>query len=275
MFDTNWPEMHGISHEEFNHFWDMALSEPEESYWWEGVVMPYEGWVPREERFAATFKAHFSPDVAWYSFYRPDFLTFIEGGEAGDHWDGEKSDYYRMGGVNYQWWDEPMVVAGLMIPEVDGWNPDTNVEYETCYTFFDEIGFPWILDTVFESYFISEDGAGVNALTGFMNEWMLNSDTWGTSPPEGWYYMDDRLVPDWPWETNHDVARDHLHDEIRAAIARLEEVDMEVDTLPLSELTWCDTCDEQMEDLSDLVFDTIEWAEDELADDLDDPTVSI
>jgi len=65
-----------------------------------------------------------------------------------------------------------------MIPEVEGWNRDTSVDYETCYTFFDEIGFPWVLDTVFESYMVAEYGANDNTLTGFINEWMHHSDDW-------------------------------------------------------------------------------------------------
>jgi len=79
MFGTSWPETYGTNFDEFDHFWQMALTEPMESYWWEGVTEVWEGWVPRDDRFDATFKAYFI-DISWFSFYQPDFLTFIEGG---------------------------------------------------------------------------------------------------------------------------------------------------------------------------------------------------
>lgn len=139
-----------------------------------------------------------------------------------------------------------------------------NLEYEVVYEFFNTIGYPWVLDTVFWSYDIAEYGAGYNSVWGFIDQWMYASDEWATTAPEGWYPIEERIVPWWPWETDHDVARDHLRDEIQAAIARLEEVMVEVDTLPLHELTWGDNCEDQMECLSDLITETIEWAEDDL-----------
>jgi hypothetical protein len=129
-----------------------------------------------------------------------------------------------------EYWNHPIILAGLMIPELDGYDAAPHLEYEICYDFFEKIGFPWILDTNWGAMNIGEAGAGWNMITGFVTAWMLDSDSWETSPPEGWTPMEDRLVPIYAWENHGEtdemevVVVDYLHDEIQAAIARLESL---------------------------------------------------
>lgn len=170
-------------------------------------------------------------------------------------------------GDDYEWWSDEAIVAELVLKGIDeeiGVESDTHyLDYEQCYALFDYLGYPWILDTHFNALFrIDTDGAGHNAITGFMRDWMFSSDSWSLTPPEGWLYMEDRMVPYHPYEPSEDLLKLYLRDEIQDAIDRLEELDDQVSTEPLSEMDWDSEDDEQLDDLSDLLFEVQEYAED-------------
>lgn len=139
------------------------------------------------------------------------------------------------------------------------------IDYETAYKVFDDFGFPWILDTDFSTMFnIADEGAGHNAILAFYESWMYDSDMWASEPPAGWLYMDERLVPDFPYAPSEEMVTIYLREEIQKQIDRLWELDAQVDQVALDELDWTHDCEENLNDLSDLVFEAMDYADDEL-----------
>lgn len=236
----------------------MTESDP----WW---LTPSEGWVPREQRFDQTFK-DFWWAISWDRFYRPSFDELLDGASsqyiANTY---ELEDFYGYAD-GFEWWNNPSTVAELVIMGVDdqfeGVGNAHHLDYEQCYQLFEFMGFPWILDTHFEAVFsISENGASTNAISGMMRDWMFSSDAWETSPPEGWMTMEDRIIPTYPYEPTEEMLKLYLREEIQDAIDRLWELDTQVVEDPLHELDWEQDDEEQLDDLSDLLFEVQEYVE--------------
>jgi hypothetical protein len=139
-----------------------------------------------------------------------------------------------------------------------------HIDYATAYDIFDRIGYPWILDTEFSGLFdIAEVGANHNAIAAFMESWMYDSDEWETTPPEDWLWIEDRLVPDYPWEPTEEMVTIYLREEIQKQIDRLYSLDAQVADIPLDELDWEHHDDAALDDLSDLIFEVMDYADDE------------
>lgn len=230
--------------------------------WW---TVPSEEWVARDERFAETFKEYWTDSLPWITYIRPHITTILVAGEHKGMWTaGEVSSFYT-NGPDFEWWSHPTVLAELMVLAIDDnfvENAAYLLNYEQCYAIFDYIGYPWILDTKFDDPFhIHENGAGINAIEGFMNAWMFDSDGWEESPPEGWMPFDDRIVPYYPYEPTEEILRLYLRDEIADAIEKLEELDGQIEAHPLEDLDWDHADDEDFDDLSDLLFEVQDYAE--------------
>jgi hypothetical protein len=139
-----------------------------------------------------------------------------------------------------------------------------HIDYATAYDIFDRIGYPWILDTEFSGLFdIAEVGANHNAIAAFMESWMYDSDEWEITPPEDWLRIEDRLVPDYPWEPTEEMVTIYLREEIQKQIDRLYSLDAQVADIPLDELDWEHHDDAALDDLSDLIFEVMDYADDE------------
>merc|ERR1712013_88083 len=166
----------------------------------------------------------------------------------------------------WAWWYQPDALARMMLfGAEDNMEEPASVhklDYEQCYHLFDYIGYPWVLDTRFSGLFhLDEKQADNNAIMGFMEDWMYESDTWTSTAPEGWLPLDARPVPYYPYWPTEEILRVYLRGEIQDAIDKLEEIDGQIDTVPLDELDWERHDDDDMDELSDLLFKAQDFEE--------------
>lgn len=149
-------------------------------------------------------------------------------------------------GSGVEWWHaNTNALSGAFNYKHTGDMHSTDLTYEEAYAFFLEIGYPWILDTWFGHWNIATNGADAGSTWAFMDYWMYAVDSWDTSPPDGWNYIEDRLVPTEPYTPTEEQARNYLSDEIRRMIDRLTEVEESLWGMEnLDDLDWDNEDDE-------------------------------
>lgn len=135
-------------------------------------------------------------------------------------------------GEDYEWYDDYQFFAGIILSKFEPVQHPlqvTHVSYKQAYEFYEMLGKPFLVDTLFtnagEVVDLYSDWLGPDQLMYLAENWMYNSDSWPVVAPQDWVDLANRVFPTEPYISSDEEVTEHVTETVNQASAILQDLE--------------------------------------------------